>query len=106
MKVFKRLTLLGASILVLASCSITQPLAVTNNSLGDKTGSSKNTCIFAAPAAASGAGYVISSGICLNKKYGIVDAVEKAGIQKVGAVDIKITSFGLFRTYELIVAGE
>ena len=106
MKVFKKLTLLGASALVLASCSITQPLAVTNNSLGDKTGSSKNTCLFSAPAATSGSGYIISSGICLNPKYGIVEAVEKAGIQKVGAVDIKITNFGIFRTYELIVAGE
>ncbi len=106
MKIFKRLTLLGALALVSASCSITQPLTVTNNSLGDKTGSSKNTCIFAAPAATSGAGFIISSGICLNSKYGIVEAVEKAGITKVGAVDIKVTSFGLFRKYELIVAGE
>lgn len=105
MKVLKKLTILGSAAFVLASCSITKPLTVTNNSL-EKTGSSKNTCLFSSKPVPSGTGYVISSGICLNKKYGIVQAVEKAGITKVGAVDIKITNFGLFRNYELIVAGE
>lgn len=105
MKILKKITILGVSAFIMTSCSITKPLTVTNNSL-EKTGSSKNTCIFAAKPLPTGTGYVISSGICLNKKYGIVQAVEKAGITKVGAVDIKITNFGLFRKYELIVAGE
>lgn len=105
MKVLKRFTILGVGVLFLTSCSITQPLAVTNNSLS-KTGSSKNTCLFAAKPAKTGAGFVISSGICLNSKYGVVDAVEKAGIKKVGAIDIKVTNFRIFKTYELIVSGE
>ncbi len=106
MKVFKKLSVLGASALLLASCSITQPLAVTDNSLGDKVGKSKTLCLFTAPASTSGSGYIISSGICTNGKYGIVDAVENGGIKTVGAVDIKVTDFILWKTYELIVAGE
>tara|TARA_Y100000589_G_scaffold328735_1_gene373535 strand:- start:632 stop:952 length:321 start_codon:yes stop_codon:yes gene_type:complete len=106
MKVLKRLTILGVASFLLTSCSITKPLAVTSNSLG-KTGSSKNTCIFPISSPTqTGAGYVISSGICLNSKYGVKEAAENAGISKVGAVDIKVTDFGLFRTYELIVSGE
>lgn len=106
MKALKKLSVLGASALLLASCSITQPLAVTDNSIGEKVGKSKTMCLFTMPAAQSGAGYIISSGICMNKKYGIVEAVENGGIKTIGAVDIKVTNFVLWKTYELIVAGE
>ncbi|MBL56457.1 MAG: hypothetical protein CMP61_04635 [Flavobacteriales bacterium] len=106
MKVLSKITVLGAAAFLLASCSITRPLAVTDNSLGEKVGKSKNTCVLGMRAPQAGAGVIISSGICFNKKYGIVEAVENGGIKTVGAVDIKVTNFYLWRTYELIVAGE
>lgn len=106
MKVLKKISILGAVALLFASCSITRPLAVTDNSLGEKVGKSKNTCVFGMKSPKAGAGVIISSGICFNKKYGIVDAVKNGGIKTVGAVDIKVTNFYLWRNYELIVAGE
>lgn len=108
MKALKKLSILGAGALLLASCSTTRPLAITDNSIGDKVGTSKTTCIGSmSPAAgAAGAGSIISSGICFNGKYGVKDAAENGGITTVGAIDIKVTHFLFWSTYELIVAGE
>jgi hypothetical protein len=107
MKVLKKISILGAAAFLLTACSVTRPLAVTDNSIGTKTGSSKTTCLFSiAPAATAGAGFIIASGICLNKNYGMIEAAKDAEITTVGAVDLKETDYYLFKTYELIVAGE
>lgn len=91
----------------LVSCTMTRPFAVTNNSLGTKTGKSSTTCIFSNPQmAASYNSNVIANGICLNKKYGIVEATTNGKIQKVGAIDLKVTNLLFAYKYELIVAGE
>jgi hypothetical protein len=42
----------------------------------------------------------------LNKNFGIVEAAENGGIEKIGAVDYKITSYVFFVKKEFIVAGE
>ena len=70
---------------------------------------SANICLFgnpAATAASGGTGFIISSGICLNGKYGVVEAVENGGIKTLGAIDLKVTNYYVFKKYELIVAGE
>lgn len=108
MKLLQNITLAAAAAITLASCSTTRPLAITDNSIGTKVGKSKNTCLFAfsTQSGASGAGTIISSGICFNKKYGVKDAAENGEIKTVGAIDIKETNFFLWTKYELIVAGE
>lgn len=45
MKAFKNITIVGALALGLASCSVTRPLAVTDNSIGTKEGKSANICL-------------------------------------------------------------
>lgn len=108
MKALKKLSILGAGALLVASCSTTRPLAITDNSIGEKVGKSKVTCIGSmSPAAGTaGAGTIISSGICLNKNYGVKDAADNGKITTIGAIDIKVTHFFLWTNYELIVAGE
>lgn len=108
MKILKNIALLGAGAFIMASCSTTRPIAITDNTIGTKVGKSKNTCLFSvSPAAGSaGAGFLISSGICLNKNYGLQDAANNGKIETVGAIDIKVTHYLFWTTYELIVAGE
>jgi hypothetical protein len=90
-------------VIILASCSMTRPYAVTNNPIGTKVGTSENTCIFRLTAY----GNVSASGLCFkNNDYGIYQAAKKAGINKVGAVDLKITRKILYTQYTLIVYGE
>lgn len=98
------------------SCSVTSPLTATNNEMGDKVGTSKNSCLFAfygnantmASASTMGLGYnVISAGTCFNnKQYGIIDAARNGGISEVATVDLKKTNYWLFTKYELIVTGK
>jgi len=106
MKMLKKISIFGAAALILSACSITRPIAVNDNTIGTKTGSSKTTCLFSFPQPVTGTGTIIASGICLNKKYGVVEAVQNGEIKTVGAVDMKETNYYLFKTYELIVAGE
>jgi hypothetical protein len=51
-------------------------------------------------------GKTIFHGLMLNKNFGIVEAAENGGIEKIGAVDYKITSYVFFVKKEFIVAGE
>jgi hypothetical protein len=46
------------------------------------------------------------NGIMTNENFGIVETCKKAGITKIGAVDIKITSHFFYVTKEFIVSGE
>lgn len=101
----------------LGSCTTISPITATNNSVGTKVGTASNTCIFTAGAAAAqaapsvaGAGNgfnLISAGLCFNNgSYGIVDAAQNAGIERVGSVDLKTSWYVFFTKYELIVTGE
>ncbi|MGV3631955.1 MAG: TRL domain-containing protein [Bacteroidota bacterium] len=97
----KKIIILSSLAGFLASCAMTVPYTVTNNSLGDKIGTSKTVCLF------SGRGRSKNfHGIMLNKNFGIVEAAKNGGITKIGAVDMKITKNPFFVKKEFIVAGE
>ena len=83
----------------LASCAMTTPYAVTNNSLGTKIGTSKTVSLFSG-------GDRHYHGLMFNKNFGIVEAAKNGGITKIGAVDFKVTSYVFFTKKEFIVAGE
>lgn len=90
-----------------ASCTTTMPLTATNNSIGSKEGSSTNKCFFAVPVVQAGPGQVTSYGLCTNnKKYGIQQAAEDAGISRVATVDLKTQNLFFLTKFTLIVTGE
>lgn len=92
------------SITIFASCSTTLPYEVTNNPIGTKVGKSSTATIFGWEG-----GWFnrpSSTGWRFNKNYSIYDAAKKGGITRVATVDLKTTSFILYRKYELIVTGE
>lgn len=90
-------------VISMASCSTTRPYAVTNNPIGTKVGTSVNKCILRMTAY----GNISASGLCFkNNDYGIYQAAKKAGISKVGAVDLKIANKIFYTEYTLIVYGE
>lgn len=100
---------LGALEIALAfsSCSVTNPLTATNNPIGDKVGTSKNSCLFGANTYGAGPGLATSYGICFNTKdYGIYEAAKAGGISKVATVDLKTTNYLFFTKFELIVTGK
>ncbi len=107
----KNLVLAISGAFLFASCAVTTPYIVTNNPIGKKTGISTTICLFsgAAQQAQSLAPYtsrVQYQGIMLNKEFGIIEAAKKGGISKIGAVDIKVTSYVFFTKKEFIVSGE
>lgn len=83
---------------LLASCTMISPVTATNNPIGDKVGKSETNCIF----------YLggISSGIVMNKNYGIVEAAKNGGITKIATVDLETKSYIFFTKNTLIVTGE
>jgi hypothetical protein len=105
----KNIFLASASALLLGSCAVTSPFAITNNEIGTKVGTSTTICLFSGGGAsiiAPVAPRVMYNGIMLNKNFGIVEAAKKGKITKIGAVDVKITSYVFFCKKEIIVAGE
>lgn len=102
------INLLGAAVigLGLSSCTITNPLTATNNPIGNKVGTSKNTCLFGYNYFGAGPGLPTSYGICFNNgDYGIQEAAASAGIDKVATVDLKIQNLFFVTKFELIVTG-
>ena len=104
------LVLSGFVLCGVSSCSTTTPLTATNNPVGDKTGVSKNTCLFASeryPLSFQTEGQITSNGLCFNTSdYSIKEAADKAGIDKVGAVDLRKTNYIIWTEFELVVSGE
>lgn len=93
---------IAALALLLSSCSVTVPFAVTNNAIGDKIGTSETTIIFGGAGSSSpGIGMYVT-----NKKYGVVDAIKDGDLSTVATVDIKVTNFLIFTKAEIIVTGE
>lgn len=82
-----------AATAMLASCSLTLPVAATSNPVGSKVGTSSAT------------GYL---GILFfGADASIQTAAKNGGITKISTVDIKqSTILGLIYTYETIVTGE
>ncbi|WP_066756167.1 TRL domain-containing protein [Crocinitomix algicola] len=94
----KKLALAFVVGLVATSCSVTSPVTATNNEIGSKVGKSETTCVF---------GYGgISSGIVLNKNYGIAEAAKNGNINTIATVDLKIQNFIIVRKHTLIVTGK
>jgi len=79
--------------ILLSSCAITVPYAVTEHPIGSKKGVSKTT--------------VILGTIQLNGDYSVADAAKKGKITgPISTVDRKVTNYILFSKQELIVTGE
>lgn len=74
----------------LMSCSITSPLMVTNNPIGDKVGTSEVTCWF---------------GFMCNGDGGIQAAAKNGGISKIATVDVTSKGGLLKSTVKTTVTG-
>ena len=97
----KKLAFTGLAALILSSCSTIYPYTASNNAIGSKVGISKTSILFGAAS-----GTTLSSGLVLNKDYGVIEAAENGGIEKVATVDIKVTNYIIFQKAEIIVSGE
>ena len=80
----KTFTIISASLLF-ASCTITTPVAVTNNAIGSKKGISNGNIFKAAT---------------------VSEAVKNGGITKIATVDKSVKVTNLFRKHAYIVTGE
>lgn len=98
----KAIFILFCSVTLLSSCALTLPYAVTNNTIGTKTGVSSTISIFGRPSPAT-PGY---HGLIFNRNFGVVEAAKNGKINKVGSVDLKVTTYVLFNKQEFIVTGE
>lgn len=100
----KKIIFSGALAIVLTSCSVTMPYAVTNNTVGEKRGISKTNLILGTTGAWGGN---IQAGLfSTNKNFGVIEAAKKGKIETIGSVDIKTTNYILFKKVEVIVTGE
>lgn len=78
---------------LMASCSLTLPVAATSNPVGPKVGTAKATGYF--------------SVLFFDADASIQTAAKNGGIKKISTVDIKMGNIlGLIVTYETIVTGE
>lgn len=107
-----KLSLIVAITAVMCSCSITQPLALTNNPIGKKEGRSETISIFGGggtyaahyhPIPLYSTGFY---GIIFNKEFSIYEAAKKAGIQKIATVDMRTDWYVFFTKRTYIVTGE
>jgi hypothetical protein len=89
-----RLTLAAcAFVSLMASCSLTLPVAATSNPVGKKVGTSKGT------------GYL--GVLFFDADASIQSAARNGGITKISTVDIKQSNIlGLIVSFETIVTGE
>ncbi|MDR0601324.1 MAG: TRL-like family protein [Treponema sp.] len=77
--------------LVLVGCASTSPWGVTDNSVGSKIGEATQTTWF----------WVFTTG-----DAGIITAAQNGGVQKIGAVDIRLENYIIFNTTTTVVAGD
>ena len=89
----KFLAICASLILVLSSCSLTQPVSASSNPVGSKVGTATGTCFL---------GY-----LCFGADASIQSAAKNGGITKVSTVDLKTNNLlGIIVTYTCIVTGE
>ncbi|WP_439183883.1 TRL-like family protein [Carboxylicivirga taeanensis] len=92
MKKIKNYVACLACTALLASCTMTLPVATTSNPTGSKVGVSKATVVL---------------GLYFGQDASIGKAAKNGGVTKVSTVDQKHTNIlGLFQTFETIVTGE
>lgn len=78
--------------LILTSCSITAPLAVSSNPIGKKVGTAKANIIL---------------GFVFGGDYSVQKAAQNGGITKVSSVDVKYFNvLYVFQSRKTIVTGE
>lgn len=107
----KQLLIVSLGIILFSSCAVTVPFAVTNNTVGKKTGVSTTLCFFTGMGAGgtrimAHTGNLMYQGIMSNSNFGIVEAAKKGKIDKIGSVDLKTTAYVFFVKREFIVTGE
>jgi hypothetical protein len=79
--------------IVLSSCSLTQPVSASSNTIGSKVGKASGTCFL---------GY-----LCFGADASIQTAAKNGGITKVSTVDLRTNNLlGIVVTYTCIVTGE
>ena len=80
------------AVLVMASCSMTAPLAATSNTLGKKVGEANATIVL---------------GLVFGGDYSVQKAMKNGGITKCSTVDVKTTNIlGIVIKKKCIVTGE
>lgn len=93
MKRLKALIAVMITTVILASCSMTYPVAATSNPVGSKVGTSKGTVFLG----------ILAFGVDVS----IQTAAKNGGITKISTVDMKRGDIlGLIQNYETIVTGE
>ncbi len=91
-KSLKTLAVAAVATLMLSSCSITAPLAVSSNPVGKKVGTAKANIII---------------GLCFGGDYSVQTAARNGGITKISTVDVKYKNIlGIFQSRTCIVTGE
>jgi hypothetical protein len=90
---FKNIFVAGCAAVMLASCSITLPVAATSNAVGSKVGKSSGNCFL---------GF-----LCFGVDASIQTAAKNGGISKISTVDYTNKSIlNLIITHETTVTGE
>lgn len=93
MKIVRTLSLAVATAMILASCSITTPVAATSNPVGSKRGQATGTCYL--------------SVLCFGADASIETAAKNGGITKISTVDITTKNIlGIVVMYTTTVTGE
>jgi PBP1b-binding outer membrane lipoprotein LpoB len=88
----KKIALLITCTLVLASCSMTYPVAVKNNKSASKSGVAQRTIVL---------------GICIgHTDLSLATAAKNGGITKIATVDYYVKNYVVAKTYKTIVTGE
>jgi hypothetical protein len=103
MKIFKTILPVALLAVILSSCAMTVPYAVTNNAIGSKKGVSSTGMIWSKKGLLMGN---LSAGMVFNSKFGVLEAVKKGGLTTVATVDVKTTNYIFFVKREIIVTGE
>ena len=92
-KVLRNIVVAGAAVAMLASCSLTLPVAATSNPVGSKVGTATATGFF---------GFLF-----FGADASIQTAAKNGNISKISTVDIKATNvLNILTNYECIVTGE
>lgn len=99
MKLTKIFSVLALAATV-SSCAITQPLEVTNNKIGTKSGESIG---YGYKGVASGVPTPVSS---LMKRATVSEAAKNGNIKTIGCVDVTYYPFNLLGKYKIVVTGE
>ncbi len=93
--------ILGVLVVLVSSCTVVRPYAVTNNEIGDGTGVSRTTLILGGSAGNNLEQALFST----NKNFGVIEAAQKGGIDKIATVDVEASNYWLFSTVKIIVTG-